>query len=255
MKKTNLVILPVFAALLLAGCTTRKPSKKKTSNAQVTSTTKTPGGTSTTQPGGTSTTKPGGTSVAPSQTTVIPPVSQPDVPTGALLIDYEALKSNFDEKYVYPKADYSFTVGGVSFNATAGVGHKTSNTSGGNYYYEQKALQFRKANHESGGGVITVAQETTYSKVTVNWLATYATEASQYHPVVKVGSSAAAITTNVPCNEGTEVSGTSTGGVENVNNADRDVYRYVTTYTISGNSYFAIMSQNNAMYITSIIVE
>ena len=179
-----------------------------------------------------------------------------DEPVGeSITISLEDIASTLGSS-IYASADYSFTTDGVSFNATAGVGQKTANGSGqGNYYNEQGLMQFRKANHEKGGGVITVAEAVSKATITVHWYATYASEESKYHPVVKVGDSADAISTNVACNEGTNLNGTLVEGVKEYSgNQDRDVYAYTTTYTISGHSYFSIGAPNSASYIKDIVI-
>lgn len=180
-----------------------------------------------------------------------------DVPPAgeSITISLEDIASTLGSS-IYASADYSFTTDGVSFNATAGVGQKTANGSGqGNYYNEQGLMQFRKANHANGGGVVTVAEAVSKSTVTVHWYATYATEDSQYHPVVKVGDSVDAVLTSVACNEGTTLTGTLVEGVKEYSgNQDRDVYAYTTTYTISGHSYFSIGAPNSATYIKDIVI-
>lgn len=180
-----------------------------------------------------------------------------DVPPAgeSITISLEDIASTLGSS-IYASADYSFTTDGVSFNATAGVGQKTANGSGqGNYYNEQGLMQFRKANHANGGGVVTVAEAVSKSTVTVHWYATYATEDSQYHPVVKVGDSVDAVSTSVACNEGTTLTGTLVEGVKEYSgNQDRDVYAYTTTYTISGHSYFSIGAPNSATYIKDIVI-
>ncbi|MDY6276515.1 MAG: hypothetical protein SPL75_03450 [Bacilli bacterium] len=180
-----------------------------------------------------------------------------DVPPAgeSITISLEDIASTLGSS-IYASADYSFTTDGVSFNATAGVGQKTANGSGqGNYYNEQGLMQFRKANHANGGGVVTVAEAVSKSTITVHWYATYATEDSQYHPVVKVGDSADAVSTSVACNEGTTLTGTLVEGVKEYSgNQDRDVYAYTTTYTISGHSYFSIGAPNSATYIKDIVI-
>lgn len=177
-------------------------------------------------------------------------------PEADIVIDHDTLADHLEDKYSYPQNDYEFLAGGVKFEATSGVGHKTANTSGGNYYNEHKALQFRKEGHAKGPGVITVANAITVTTVEINWLATYASEASQYHPVVRVGDSHDAISTNVACNEGATVNGTATGGKEKGgDNNDYDVYSYKTTYTVSGHSFFHISAPAGAMYVTSIVIK
>ena len=70
MKKTNLVLFPVLAALLLAGCTTTKKSskKKKSSEAQTSQKTTSQGGGGNTSQGGGGNTSQGGQSATPTPT-------------------------------------------------------------------------------------------------------------------------------------------------------------------------------------------
>ena len=189
--------------------------------------------------------------------------AEPKQLTADITINYDTLKDNFDAegKYVYPQSDYEFTAGGISFNATSGVGQRTQNKDSdgnayeANYYYEQHALQFRKTGHEKGAGIITVAEPVIASKITVHWYATYATEASQYHPVVFVGDTDTAVNTKVSCNEGSTVTGVKTTGKERgSDNKDHEVYDYTTTYNISGKHYFAISAPNGAMYVKDIVI-
>ena len=167
-----------------------------------------------------------------------------------ITINHEALSDYLEADFTYPQADYEFSIGGVNFSATSGVGHKTANSSGGNYYYDQQALQFRKQGHEKGAGVITVAQAVTASKITIHWFATYAEEASKYHPVVLVGESQDNIKTNVSCNEGSTIKGVKSGQKE----GDYDAYNYTTSYNLSGKKYFAISAPAGAMYVKDIVI-
>ena len=173
-----------------------------------------------------------------------------DVLQEDVIINHETLSDYLEADYTYPQADYEFSVGGVNFSATSGVGHKTRNQSGGNYYYDQQALQFRKQGHEKGAGVITVLQAVSASKITVHWFATYAEEASKYHPVVLVGDSQDNIKTNVSCNEGASVKGVKAGAKE----GDYDAYNYTTTYNLSGKKFFAISAPAGALYVKDIVI-
>ena len=175
-----------------------------------------------------------------------------DVPPAGdtVAISKEDIESYMEEGKTYPTNAYSFTTDGVTFNASNKVGLKTSNTSGGNYYYEQGLMQFQATN-----GVITVGTACNFSQIVVHWYATYASEAQQYHPVVKVGDSASALNTSVTCQEGSTLEGTLVADVKEYSGgSDRDVYSYTSTYNISGNSYFSIGAGSGALYVKDIVI-
>ena len=172
---------------------------------------------------------------------------------GSITINKEDIQSFVPSGSTYPTEAYSFTTDGVSFDATVGVGLKAANTSGGNYYNEQGAMQFRKQSDTKGGGTLTVKSAVSKTTITIHWFATYASEESKYHPVVMVGDSASDISTNVPCNEGTTINGVAAG--TDVNEGNFAAYNYTTTYTISGHSYFKVQSPaENAMYVKDIVI-
>ena len=233
--KKRLFLLPLFAGLALSSCSFEDLMfwKKKS---------ETPSGT----------TPSGGGSVTPSGD----PRKDPKAPSADLTIDLSVLGEFFDEGYVYPQDDYSFTLETFKFDATAGVGQKTAEKSGGNYYNEQGCLQFRAANNAKGGGVITNYDPIIASQITIRWFATYASEAKQYQPVVKAAESADAVegSTALTANEGATVNGTETGGKQAKNNTDYDVYAYTTTYNISGKNFFSIAAPNGAMYVKDIVI-
>ena len=252
MKKTNLVLFPVLAALLLAGCTaTKKSGKKKKSGSggsEVTSKTSTSGG------GGGG----GGSSSSKSEAP-----KDPRALTEDITIDYDVLKSNFDQN-TYPKSDYTFTAGGFNFNATSGVGWKVAEDEGkGNYYNEQHALQFRKQGHEKGVGKITIAEPAIASSITIRWFAAgYATEPEQYLPVVYVGDSASSVNTAVKVEGDLPAVGTPTGGKqswttgsgESAKTEDRDVYIYTSVFKVTGKNYFAVSAPGGALYVKDIVI-
>ena len=237
--KKRLFLLPLFAGLALSSCSFEDLMfwKKKS---------ETPSGT----------TPSGGGSVTPSGD----PRKDPKAPTADLTIDISVLGEFFDEGYTYPQDDYSFTLETFKFDATSGVGQKTPEQSGGNYYNEQGALQFRKANHEKGGGVISNYDPIIASQITIHWFATYASEAKQYQPVVKAAESADAVagSTALTAAEGATVSGTKTDGKQSsgsgTSKKDYDVYAYTTTYDISGKNFFSIGAPNGAMYVKDIVI-
>lgn len=172
---------------------------------------------------------------------------------GSITINKEDIQSFVPSSSTYPTEAYSFTTDGVSFDASVGVGLKAANTSGGNYFNEQGAMQFRKQSDAKGGGTLTVKSAVSKTTITIHWFATYATEASKYHPVVMVGDSASDISTNVPCNEGTTVNGVAAG--TDVKEGNYAAYNYTTTYTITGHSYFKVQSPaDNAMYVKDIVI-
>ena len=261
MKKTNLVLFPVLAALLLAGCTATKKSGKKKKSSSGSETSQTTGGKSTSGGGGG-----GSSSASKSEASKDPVVLTEDLTINKAVI---VAASGLTDKYTYPKNPYSFTLGSqsIKFDANASVGQKTSNnreggTSYGDYYYEQGLMQWKKSE-----GQITVAQPVVASKITIHWFNTYATEGATYQPAVLVGDSAGSITTDVPANErdsSGSVSGTKTGGKEDSvktdsttgeeTHTDRDVYSYATTYDISGKNYFAVKAAGGATYIKDIII-
>lgn len=181
----------------------------------------------------------------------------PKAPSADLVINHDALADKFEEDYVYPQQDYEFKLEDFVFKATSGVGHKTAeqDETHANYYNEQGALQFRKANHETGTpGVIQNYDPIIASKITIHWFATYASEPSQYHPVVKIGDKFSNVGTAVSCNEGSTVSGVDTGSKQYMNNDDREVYLYTTTYNLSKKHFFSIGAPNGAMYVKDIVI-
>ena len=168
-----------------------------------------------------------------------------------ITINKDAIVDYLNLDKTYPDSDFDFSLGGVNFHATSGVGNKTSNDGGGNYYFEQNALQFRKQGHENGeAGVISVTEAVSASKITIHWFATYASEETKYQPVVLTGDKADAITTNVAANEGSPVQGVKANAKE----GERDAYNYTTTYNISGKNFFAVSAPNGAMYVKDIII-
>ena len=173
------------------------------------------------------------------------------------IIGYDDLKDHFVEGKTYPGAPYSFTAGGIEFDATGGVGLKSANDEGqGNYYNENHILQFRSASNANGGGVISVGEPVIASKIVVHWVATYSSEESQYHPVVYVGEKADKVETKVSNNEGNNISGTERSGAKEYSSGeDRKVYGYTTSYNIpSGKYFFAISAPNYAMYVEDIVI-
>ena len=152
----------------------------------------------------------------------------------------------------YPSAAFDFEADGVSFSASKDVGIKKANTDGGNYFFEQGAIQMKR----DGAGIITVKEATQAKTITVHWMATYEEEGSDYHPVIKVGSSVSAISTSIPCNEGTTVKGVDSGSQEKGGDGkDYKAYNYTTTYTIpAGNPFFSISSGKGALYVKDIVI-
>lgn len=243
--KKRLVLLPILSMFALSGCDFSFESlmfwKKKDSSSD--------SGSSQTPSGTPSDTNPSDSGAAK----VIYNFPQPDSSV-FIQIDINDIKDHVESGKTYPTAAFDFTTDGVSFSATAGVGVKTAERSGGNFLNDNNSLQFKKDT-----GTVAVKEAVTATKVTVHWFATYASETSQYHPKVKTGSSASAITTSVSCNEGTTVNGVKTGGVQAKTGSDNvtkdyDVYFYTTTYTISGSSYFSVGDSGGATYIHDIWV-
>ena len=123
--KKGLFLLPLIGGFVLAGCDFSLESLmfwKKSDTEQ-----KDSGGSS------------GGNPQPPAESR-----KDPKAPDSDLTIDINVLGEFFSEGYVYPQNEFEFTLGGFSFEATSGVGQKTAEEEGGNYYYEQQALQFRR---------------------------------------------------------------------------------------------------------------
>ena len=242
--KKGLFLLPLIGGFVLAGCDFSLESLmfwKKSDTEQ-----KDSGGSS----GGGGTQPPAATR------------KDPKAPDSDLTIDINVLGEYFSEGYTYPKDDYEFTLGGFDFEATAGVGQKTSEQEGGNYYYEQKVLQFRSSSNANGVGRISNYDPIIASKITINWFATFDSEAKKYQPVVKAATEPDKVEdeAGMTANEGATVKGTATGEVQSTyisstkTNEDKAVYAYTTTYNISGKNYFSISAPGGAMYVKSIVI-
>lgn len=252
--KKGLFLLPLAGALVLSGCTfelfgkeitlfekeEKKPSGGKT----------TPSGGDTTPTGGDTT--PVEFSFPEKDSSVFIEIDRTD------LVNSHAI----EDGKTYPKAAYTFTTDEVTFNASVGVGIKTSDDKdhpNANFYYESNSMQFKR----NSGLVSNSDAVEGATKITINWFATFASEGDQYLPKVKVGDAAGSTSTAVTANEATPVKGTKTGHkqVTSVKIADneyedqeKDAYFYQTTYTISGHSFFSVGDSGGATYIKSIWV-
>ena len=160
------------------------------------------------------------------------------------------------ESKTYPKADFEFTVSDVKFGGTAGVGRAMPQTGEGETsgYNELAAMQFKK-----NAGTIRNKDEFAATKITINWLATYSSEANTYWPKVSAGKSSTSLA-SVTASEASPLSGTDTGKTQHVEPSsgtpfESKVYSYVSTFTLPAESlYFSISDSGGATYITSIVI-
>ena len=238
--KKGLFLLPLVGGLLLTGCTFTIFGKEITLFEKKEE--KGSGGSG------------GGGQVTPARD----PRKEAKAPTADITIDISVIGEFVDESKTYPDDGYSFTLDNFVFDATQGVGKKTPEKSGGNYYNEQGALQFSTAKATSRpGGAITNYDPIIATQITVNWFATYASEAKMYQPVVKAATDpdAVASSTQITAAEGETVNGTETEGQQvGSDKQDHTVYAYTTTYSISGKNYFSIAAPNGALYVKSIVI-
>ena len=106
-------------------------------------------------------------------------------------------------------------------------------------------MQFKKG---GAGYIENVDALSGYTKVTIKWHATFASEGTQYFPVVKCGSASASGT--AACEQTAEISGTALG-VKDQNG--KDVYVFTTSYVLNASdAYFRVTSGTSASYIEKI---
>lgn len=160
------------------------------------------------------------------------------------------------ENATYPTADYEFTAGGIKFQASSKVGRAMPQTGEGatSGFYELNALQLKK-----NEGTIRNKDEFAATKITINWLATYSSEANTYWPKVSAGKSSTGLA-SVTASEASPLSGTDTGKTQHVEPSsgtpfESKVYSYVSTFTLPAESvYFSVSDSGGATYITSIVI-
>ena len=177
--------------------------------------------------------------------------SQPE--SANIVIDRAALGLDADGNAVYPTTATSFQAGGKAFTATTGVGVclKKYNEGG---YYDLACMQFNKQAKDDGtrdrGAILNDAALSGYTSVECVWYATYAKEGTQYFPVVKQGSAAGSLSA-VAADQTDELTGQETGKVHNDNGTQRPIYKYTTTYTITGSFFSLEGPSGGAGYIGS----
>ena len=166
-----------------------------------------------------------------------------------IVIDRSVISSYIPDGKTYSESPYSFEVGGIHFDATAGVGVKTSESSGGNAFYELNAMQFKK-----NAGTIKNTDEFPATKIVVEWLATYAEEAKMYWPKAMAGETTSL--KSVTAAESDPLAGTETGKKQvGGDDKDHDAYSFVSTFNLpAGTKYFSVGDSGGATYITKITI-
>ncbi|MCR5332716.1 MAG: hypothetical protein K6E11_01685 [Bacilli bacterium] len=171
-----------------------------------------------------------------------------------IVIDKSVISPFIPEGKTYNSDPYNFDVGGISFNATAGVGLKSAEGTGKtNGLNELGAMQFKKA-----AGVIKNTTEYPATKIVVEWLATYDSEESKYWPKANAGESTTL--SAVTASESSPLAGTDTGKQQHVEPQGKDpfeakVYSYVSTFNLpAGTKYFSVGDSGGATYITKITI-
>ncbi len=161
-------------------------------------------------------------------------------------------------EYTYSLDPVDFEAGGVAWT-TSGKGSDNKGTFGGvtqTYnpdWYAAVPTGIMQIKRQTGY-LENVGALSGFTKVTIKWHATYATEGTTYFPVVKCGADKAALA-NASCEQTTELSGTSLGVKDGKEGeTDRhDVYVYTTSYVVSSSdAYFKVMSGASASYIEKI---
>lgn len=164
--------------------------------------------------------------------------------TGTFIINLSATGISVAEG-VYPTESNNFTVNNVSFTANNGVGVASSSYNAG--MNALKCMQFNKAeNGDRKKGAITNSAALSVTTVEITWYATYASEDTQYFPIVKAGAAANSLSA-VSCNQTSTLTGESTG----TKDGSYDIYKYVTTYNVSGKGFLSLEgSASTASFIS-----
>ena len=174
-------------------------------------------------------------------------------PASQIVIDRAATGLNADGDAVYPTAETKFQAGGKAFTATNGVGVciKKYNEGG---YYDLACLQFNKADDSSKGrlrGAITNDSALSgITRIECVWYATYETEGTQYFPVVKQGTAAGSLAA-VAADQTAELTGEATGKTHKNGDKTYSIYKYTTTYTVSGSFFSLEGPSGGAGYVAS----
>ena len=122
-------------------------------------------------------------------------------------------------------------------------------------YGARNVFQFKK-----NTGVVSNSEALVpgYSKVTVKFYATYASQDAQYLPVVKQGTAADTLAAVNP-NEAAPVAGVDAGFIGSVNKNTGEEYKaydYTITYNVdSAATFFSIGAGAGALYLYSIVLE
>lgn len=161
-------------------------------------------------------------------------------------------------QYTYALDPVIFTAGKVEWESS-GKGSDNKGTFGGvtqQYNPDWYAacpdgiMQFKKGT----GYIQNKAGVSGFTKVTIEWQATYSSEDTQYFPTVYAGTSVGP-STKAACDQTAKLNGTKLG-VQDGKEGDKerhDVYKYECTYTINAtDSFFKIASGTSASYIAKI---
>ncbi len=167
-----------------------------------------------------------------------------------LVFDKSVVEQYVEEGKSYPGEAGEIEVGDITFAYSNGTGLKTSERSGGNYFFENGAMQWAKQNHDTKeAGEIRNLDAVDATEIVVFFFSTYATQTSEYLSQVYTGAAEGSYS-KVTAKEGTSINGTKVDGAKQVGGGqDRDVYTYTCTYTVpTGHKYFKIAAGNGAFY-------
>ena len=167
-----------------------------------------------------------------------------------LVIDKSVISPFVPEGKTYVGEAFTFKVSEIEFAGTAGVGVKSAeiDSERANGYNELGAMQFKK-----NEGTVKNTTEFPAKKIVVEWVATFASEESKYWPKAAAGSTTAL--SAVTAAEADPQSGTETGKQQYNNDANRDVYKYVSTFNLpEGTKFFSVGDSGGATYITKITI-
>ena len=164
-----------------------------------------------------------------------------------------AIEDPSNSSSVYHGSDVAFTTDGTNWKYSPDCGLANAANNAG--YAEHNLFQLKKS---SGYIANTEALAPGYTKAIVSFYAVYASQATQYLPVVSEGTAADQLLAVDPVTEGFEVDaeGKYVGTEAGWNDGSKAAYSYVFEYNLDATStFFQIKAGSGALYLASVVLQ